>query len=208
MAAPKNSAQSPPSIDIDTRLSQLDSKLEKVRSLFEQYFTGVLKSQPQREHQEFKSSLTQISSADLKTTASKFKFQSIQSRHLQLSQLWTKTLRQIEEGTHKRELFLLDKKEEFEKFKQTGEQPRPPAAKTVEKKPSANTQKYVEALYEKMSSLVGKQQKLMAKEAFITKVSEQVQSAREKHPDKKVELRLLKNAHGKIEVKLTLQPKS
>ncbi|MBN8553865.1 MAG: hypothetical protein J0L93_00290 [Deltaproteobacteria bacterium] len=189
------------SIDIDAKLTEVDRGLQKVQSLYEQYFAGVQKREPSKEHQEFKTSLARITPVDLKTTAAKFRFQSIQSRYLQLSTLWTKIQRQIEEGTYKRDLFLLEKKT-------TGEQPRPAnlsATNSATETPKAK--KHLETLYEKMSALVGSTQKLPEKQTFLANMDKQLTDLKAKNPDKKIELKIQKSATGKVEVKIQLQQK-
>src|SRR5947209_7902150 len=77
---------------IDTKLNQLHADLEKLHSLYEQHFAGVLKREPQREHQVFKSTFHALGPADLKTTASKFRHQGLQQKYIQFSTMWGKVL--------------------------------------------------------------------------------------------------------------------
>lgn len=201
--------QKTPPIDTEQRLNQLDNKLESVRNLYEKYFSGVLKIEPHKEHHELKSLISSLSPADIKSTATKFRLQSIQSRYLQLQKLWTKTLREIEEGTHKRELFLMEKKEEFKR--NTQEQKRPDFASSGRNDPSvpdSAQMQYLNMLYDKMAQAVGKGQNLPSRDSFVKKVGSQVVNLKNKNPDKRVELRLQKNAEGKLEVKIKLQPKA
>lgn len=193
------------SVDVDQKLSQLDKKLESVRGLYEKYFSGLLRIEPSKEHRELKALMDSISVADVKSTAVKFRHQTIQSRYLQLLKMWTKTLREIEEGTHKRELFLLEKKEEFKR--QTHEQPRP-NLKAPNSKPDSAHDKYLNHIYDKLSAAVGTTQGLPSRDSFLTKVGSQIVAMKEKNPDKQVEIRLQKNAAGKLEVKIKLQPKT
>ena len=186
-------------MDIEAKLNEIDRGLQKVQSLYDQYFAGVQKREPSKEHQEFKSAFTRITPADLKTTAAKFRFQSIQSRYLQLSNLWSKIQRQMEEGTYKRDLFLLEKK--------TGEQPRP-ANLNLPTSEAPKNKKYLETLYEKMSSLVGDTQKLPEKQSFLANMDKQLSELKAKNPDKKIELKLQKSPTGKVEVKIKLQQKN
>jgi hypothetical protein len=194
-------SKAPVSIDIDAKLTQLDSRLQKVQSLYDQHFAGVLKREPSKEHQDFRASLSSVTPADLKTTAAKFRFQSLQSRHLQLSTLWSKILKQMEEGTYKRDLFLLEKKHAHEKVA-----PTPPTHAEMPAAPKAK--KHLELLYEKMSKMISKEQKLPEKQAFIASIDKQISALKQKNPDKKIELKIHKNEAGKLEVKIKVAKES
>jgi hypothetical protein len=178
--------------NIDFRLDQIQRGLERLYSLYEQHFTGVLKRQPEKEHSEFKTLFNSISPADLKTTASKFRFQGLSAKYIQFNNLWTKVLKQIEEGTYHRDLFLLKKKVEATEK----EKPTPATPKTT---PS---QFALEGLYEKMKTLVKNTEKLPPKEKFIGAIQKQVDDQKRKNPDKKIEIKLLRDSAGKVHVKL------
>lgn len=206
MATPsKASTSKGPTVDIDLRLTQLDQKLEAVRHLYDRYFSGLLKIEPAKEHRELKAMMTGISTADIKSTATKFRHQTIQSRYLQHLKMWTKTLREIEEGTHKRELFLLEKKEEFKRL--TNEQPRPEFAAALKQQDDAQD-KYLSSLYDRLTSAVGESKPFPSKDIFVKKIGSQILDLKKKNPDKRVEIRLQKNTQGKLEVKIKLQPKT
>lgn len=182
----------------DTRLTLLENQIEKVRSLYEKYFAGVQKKQPLKEHEQLKSSFNSISAADLKMTASRFRFESIKNRYVQLNNLWSKTLRQIEEGTYKHHLFLLHAKEARE----------PAGMKSPAKNiPSTESKKSTpfDVLYEKWKEMASPQQKIPSKEAFVATIQKQIKQQKEKNPEAKIDLKLHREASGQVQIKIQLK---
>jgi len=184
--------------DIDVRLSQIEVQLERLRTLYEQHFAGVLKRIPMREHELLRSALRSILPHELKSTAMRFKHQTIKTRHIQMSNLWDKTLREIEGGTYKRDLFLLRAKT-AESEPPTAQSPPP------EKRPSGITNQ-LEMLYKKYSEIAAAQkQKIPEKAAFLKTIQAQIETQKEKNPKAKIELKLQKDETGKFQVKVSGQ---
>jgi hypothetical protein len=197
---PSEKALADAALSSDQRLRQAESDLQVVRSMYEQYFLGIIKREPVKEHQRFKDQLRNISNNDLKTTALKFKYQAVYAQYIQLNQMWGKVLRQIEEGTYKRDLFLLDKK-----VKATQDKTKSPAAG----KPAATAATHdtkLEKLYETMQKMAPNQ-KLPDKNKFLGGLQKQLNDFRTKNPGRGVEIKLGKDAEGKIQVKIKAKEK-
>lgn len=178
--------------DVDFRLGQIEQQLEGLRNLYEQHFAGVLKRIPVREHDQFKAALKSILPHELKSTAMRFRHQGIQTRHLQMSNRWAKVLREIEEGTYKRDLFLMKAKEHAAPA---------PTESPAAKKSGFSSQ--LEKLYEKYSEMaVAQKQKIPEKASFIKALQSQIETQKAKHPQAKIELKLQKDEGGKYQVKL------
>ncbi len=182
--------------NLDFKLAQLDSELERLHSLYEQHFAGLIKLEPQREFKVFKQQFHAIGAGDLKTTAQKFRHQGLQAKIVQYTSLWTKTQRQIEEGTYKRDLFLLNRKQA---------NPTKKAEPPAKGAPSQRASKF-DALYEKLKGLSKDPQKLPARDAFIKTIEKQIDAQKQKNPGRKIEVKLAKDEKGNIQVKLALKP--
>ena len=89
----------------DDELAKLTADFEALRTLYEQYFAGVEKLQPLRKRDAFERALrtSKLGSATKPTV--RFKFGTIQQRFASYRNYWDRVLRQIEEGTFKREGF-------------------------------------------------------------------------------------------------------
>jgi cold shock CspA family protein len=194
MASPKNTT---PEItaSIDVRLLDLETKIDQARSLYEQYFAGVLKQEPKKEFESVNRLVNSFKPQDLKTTASRFRFQNIQQRYIVLRNHWDKILKQIEEGTFKRDLFLL-------KHKNKG---KSDSSKSILKENTKPTTHQLDKLYEKLVELSQGQEKIPDKDRFIGKIDLQIQKLKEKNPGKKVEVKLQRNKLGKIAVNIALK---
>jgi hypothetical protein len=181
--------------NIEFRIDQLHADLERLHSLYEQHFAGVLKRLPDPEHKRFLAAFKGIGHGDLRTTAGKFRFQGLQQKYIQFSSLWTKTLKQIEEGTYHRDLFLLDKKQTKSSFEKRNETDNAKAG-------VSKNQKALEALYDKMTGMLSSADKAPPKDQFITSLQKQIDEQKKKNPDKKLEVKLQRDANGKVQIKL------
>lgn len=179
---------------IDELLVRLDQQLESLKSLYEHYFAGVSKRPPLREHSDFKRALDTVPAHELKITANRFKLQTIKSRHLQLNNLWIKTLGEIEAGTYKRDRFLLKAKEAL----------RASSSPSKTKAPSQPTLKSAyEFAYEQYVKLAEAQnQKVPSKEKFAQALDSQIAEIKKTNPSAKIAVKVQKDANGRIGLKI------
>jgi len=186
-------AKGQPRESIDETLAKLERQLESLKSLFEQFFTGVLKRPPLREHSDFKRSLDQIPPHELKITANKFKLQALKSRHLQLNSLWTKVLNEIELGTYKRDVFLLKNKS----------RPEAPTSAAPHPNSLTKTGSALDKAYEQFAKLAReKNQKVPSKEKFIRALDQQVSQIKATNPAAKIELKIHQDTDGRLGIKI------
>ncbi len=196
---------------VEVRLADFQRKVEQMRQLFDQYFAGVIKQQPSKDYAELQKYFRSFKSADFKTTASRFLFQTLQQRYIQYKSHWDKTLKQIEDGTFRRDLNYLKKvKSVLEAEPPATASPVPPVSSSPDKKtPTVSASKISPALhklYDKVASLSqGKGSKAPDKERFLNSVAKQVAAHKEKNPGKKIEIKVTKDKDGKIAVKIQSQ---
>lgn len=86
--------------EIDQLLEQLDNKIDRVRSLYEQYFLGIERIEPLVPRKEVDRLLAQLQQRTLRNTAVRFKYQTLLQRWIFLQTRWSKVLREIEAGTY------------------------------------------------------------------------------------------------------------
>lgn len=186
-------AKGPQRESIDELLAKLERQLESLKSLFEQFFAGVLKRPPLREHADFKRAMDQIPPHELKVTANKFKLQALKSRHLQLNNLWTKVLNEIELGTYKRDVFLLKNKSRPDSSAST-----PPRAG-----PAIKTNNALDRAYEQFAKIAQERnQKVPSKEKFMKALDQQVAQIKATNPHAKIELKIHQDADGRLGIKI------
>lgn len=87
---------------IDLQISELESRLERLRVLYEQYFMGFERTEPAIPHKDVERRVYELRKTRFPTTAKRFKFQTITQRYTSLVQYWTRTCREIENGTYRK----------------------------------------------------------------------------------------------------------
>jgi hypothetical protein len=90
--------------EITLALDELESRLDRLRSLYEQYFTGIEKAPPQVQHKDVERRIQLLRKLQIRNTAQRFRFQTLIQKYTTYLQYWQRILRRIEEGTHKRDL--------------------------------------------------------------------------------------------------------
>src|SRR5688572_23631301 len=91
----------PPS-DIDVALNELEARLERLRSLYEQYFIGIEKLEPSIPRQDVDRRIYALRKTQIRNTAKRFKLQNIIQRYNAFQQYWLRVCREIENGTYHR----------------------------------------------------------------------------------------------------------
>lgn len=171
--------------ETEKKIDELERSLNHLQSLYEQYFAGVLKTLPLKERSKFDEKLRSTASMQQKSTAASFRLRNLRSRYGQLSRLWEKNTRQIEEGHFRREQFRA--KQSYSKTDKT-------------KSPPPNTdQTNLEELYRQLST----QSKAPPKEAFINKMQKKIQEFQTKNPNLKPKFKLCKDSKGNTQVRIT-----
>lgn len=178
---------------VEQKLNALESEVDRLKTLYEQYFAGVNKQQPLKETDQLKDRMKVLGSTEIKSTAYKFRFQSIKARFHQLQTYWSKILKQIEEGTYHRDVFIARLHERVQKPIQKPAAEAPPTSKYA---------KAISILHDKLVSLNPNGQKIPSKEKFIRVVEAQIRAQKEKNPDKKIELKLEKDSKGLYQIKI------
>jgi hypothetical protein len=90
-------------------VDSLEKKLDRLRALYEQYFQGFEKIEPQVQRKEVDRLIYQIRRERVANTAVRFRFQTIIQRHTTLTAYWQRICREIEEGTYFRHILKAEK---------------------------------------------------------------------------------------------------
>ncbi len=89
-------------MDDRTFIELLDQKISRLRIEYEQYFTKAAKREPVKLRSEVDRMILEYGDKNISNTSLKFKLTSIISRYNSYRQYWTRTLREIDEGTYVR----------------------------------------------------------------------------------------------------------
>ncbi|HSC89533.1 MAG TPA: hypothetical protein VLC09_19760, partial [Polyangiaceae bacterium] len=87
---------------IDTALAELETRLDRLRALYEQYFMGIERLEPQVPRKDVDRRFQELRKTPFRNTARRFKFQTLTQRYNTMQQYWGRICREIENGTYKR----------------------------------------------------------------------------------------------------------
>ncbi|NOY92554.1 MAG: hypothetical protein GXP55_15280 [Deltaproteobacteria bacterium] len=96
--------------DFDIALKDVEGRLEHLRIRFEQYFQGLERMAPERDHEALRRSLLELQRHVPRNTALRFRYQQLKQKRVTLSTYWTRVCRQIEEGTYRRDVLRARKR--------------------------------------------------------------------------------------------------
>ncbi|HEU4733944.1 MAG TPA: hypothetical protein VFT22_38900, partial [Kofleriaceae bacterium] len=89
---------------VEELLDELDVSLDRVKVLYEQYFLGIQKQPPTYLHTELERKIREIAQLQVRNTALRYRFATLQQKFGSYNSYWRRTLRQIENGTYTRSL--------------------------------------------------------------------------------------------------------
>jgi hypothetical protein len=87
------------------QLDELDEGLVNLHVLYEKYFLGIDRKPPDQERKKVSGRIRELRNMMIKNTGLKFRLNTMFAKLISHERLWDRTLREIEEGTYKRDLF-------------------------------------------------------------------------------------------------------
>ncbi len=90
--------------EVDRALEELESRIERLKALYEQYFMGTEKLEPLVPRKDVDRRITILRRESIRNTAQRFKFQTVVQRYNSFQQYWTRVQREIEQGTYHRDV--------------------------------------------------------------------------------------------------------
>jgi len=86
-------------------VGELEGSLAELKAHFEQYFLGVDRHPPTKDHESVRQRLLRLRTAFVRSAALKFRIQGLQQRFTTYDRLWQRTMTEMENGTYSRDLF-------------------------------------------------------------------------------------------------------
>jgi hypothetical protein len=88
-------------------LDELEKQAEGIRRDFDQYFLGLSKRPPTTAQAQLAGVFRKLKEEELRewNTQDKFRFNQIHARFVSMERVWARTMKQIEDGTYKRDKF-------------------------------------------------------------------------------------------------------
>lgn len=90
--------------EIETQISELEERVERLRALYDQYFSGIEKLEPLILRKEVDRRFWALRRIKIGNTALRFRLQGIVQRYNTFQQYWMRICREIENGTYRRDL--------------------------------------------------------------------------------------------------------
>lgn len=90
--------------EAEKELSELETRIERLRALYEQYFLGLEKLEPLIARKDVDRRIWVLRREQLRNTGLRFKFQMLIQRYNSFQQYWGRILREIENGTYRRDV--------------------------------------------------------------------------------------------------------
>ena len=104
MAAPTGTQQLPQEKYAE-ELSDLDEGISVLQVLYEKYFLGIDREPPEQERKRISEKARELRTRSIRNTALKFKVNTLFAKLISFERMWDRTLREIEDGTYKRDVF-------------------------------------------------------------------------------------------------------
>ncbi|GEM_PF-1088327 len=92
---------------ISAEISAIDADLAKLKIRFEQHFLGIERKPPTDELDRIRRRVQLLKRSYTQNTALKFRMDTLYQKFLTYEQLWLKTLKEIEDGTYRKDLMRL-----------------------------------------------------------------------------------------------------
>ncbi|MGI5862500.1 MAG: MXAN_5187 C-terminal domain-containing protein [Myxococcales bacterium] len=90
--------------------TELDGEIAALRARFDQYFLGIDKHNPAKDCEALKKRILKLKGQFIRNTGLKFRVESLYAKFQSYERLWMKSLKEIEEGTYRRDLMRLRRK--------------------------------------------------------------------------------------------------
>lgn len=86
-------------------LDAVEEAMTGLQVLYEKYFLGIDRRPPDAQRRQVSEKMRLLKTTTVKNTALKFRIQTLFAKLISFERMWDRTLREIEEGTYKRDVF-------------------------------------------------------------------------------------------------------
>ena len=185
MAGP-NGTQQLPQEKFAEDLDELDEALTNLHVLYEKYFLGIDRRPPDQERKRVSGKTRELRTQMIRNTALKFRINTLFAKLISFERMWDRTLREIEEGIYKRDVFKakLHNKERGEPGKKVVAAPGAPEISDDKLRRIYDT--YLVARQRTGESTDG-----ISYESMASRIRAQVPQLMEKHKAKNIEFKVV-----------------
>ena len=185
MGAPTGSQQLPQE-KYAQELAELDEAITNLHVLYEKYFLGLDRKPPDAERKRVSGKAREMRNTTIRNTALKFKVNSLFAKLLSFERMWDRTLREIEEGTYKRDLFKAGLRQKDRDFAQGAPSPARNAPEISEANLRRLYDTYLVARKRCGESIAG-----ISFESLASRIRAQVPELMQKHKARNIEFKVV-----------------
>lgn len=98
---------------LDIELNKLESQIEELRVLYEQYFVDVFPQPPDKQRKEVVRFIRQLLKAPFKNSQIRFRLRTLVTRYQTYSTYWERVIKEREEGKYAKDLFKAEMREKL-----------------------------------------------------------------------------------------------
>ncbi|MCB0328461.1 MAG: hypothetical protein KDD70_02325 [Bdellovibrionales bacterium] len=174
-------------------LDRAQQELEQLRTLYEQYFIGILQFPPDQLHQKMQRTIRKLRNAPFKNSQTNYQLRMLEQRYQTYATYWKRVMREREEGTYFRDVFKAELRERVAREDAEGQ--------TQRGKVKANVKALFDTYQDALERQAGKKLKLDY-EKFQKRLVQQAKSFKEKNGNKKLSFKVVVE-EGKVRVRAT-----
>jgi hypothetical protein len=100
-----NGTQQLPQEKFAEELDELDEAISGLHVLYEKYFLGIDRRPPEQERKRVSTKTRELRTQMIRNTGLKFRINTLFAKLISFERMWDRTLREIEDGTYKRDVF-------------------------------------------------------------------------------------------------------
>jgi hypothetical protein len=167
-------------------IDELDEGLTNLQVLYEKYFLGIDRRPPDLERKRIGTRMRELRTTMVKNTALKFRINTLFAKLISFERMWDRVLREMEEGTYKRDVFKAKLRSAPDKEKQKEKGPQPKSPEISEDKLRRLYDTYLVARQRCGETTDG-----ISYESVASRIRQQVPQLLEKHKAKNIEFKVV-----------------
>ena len=188
MATAFTETQQLPQEKLAEALDAVEEDLTNLQVLYEKYFLGIDRKPPDTERKSVSKRLREMRTTTVKNTGLKFRINTLFAKLISYERMWDRTLREIEDGTYKRDIFKAKYRIAQRDARQKPTESAPPPAR-VELSDDKLRRLYDTYLVARQRT--GEPTEGISFDAIASKIRAQVPLLMEKHKAKSVEFKVV-----------------
>jgi hypothetical protein len=182
VASDSSGTQQLPQEKLAEEIDELEEGLTNLQVLYEKYFLGIDRRPPDQERKKVSTRMRELRTTMVKNTALKFRIQTQFAKLISFERMWDRTLREMEDGTYKRDVFKA-------KWRQNQEKPKEKPGKAPEIPDDKLRRLYDTYLVARQRC--GEPTDGISYESVASRIRAQVPQLLEKHKAKNIEFKVV-----------------